>query len=93
VGGAGRGGVVMGGGPTWGRPLLNTPFSSSKDLIESTPTSSGINLPPTQGHTSLNDARQLVDVLHPPCGLSRRRRAIAAGYGEALRDLASRCVN
>jgi len=44
------GGVVMGGGLTWRRPLLNTPFSSSKDQIESTPTSSGINLPPEGAH-------------------------------------------
>ena len=56
------------------------------------------NKSPTQRRTSLHDARPLVDVLHQPCGLSRRRRAIAAGdiavgYGEAPRDLTSLCVN
>jgi hypothetical protein len=41
VGGAGRGGMLMGGGVTWRRPLLNTPFSSSMDQTVTTPTSSG----------------------------------------------------
>jgi len=61
------------------------------------------NKSPTQRRTSLYDAPPLVDVLHPHFGLSRRSGAIgagdsettepAAGYGEALRALASRCVN
>ena len=61
------------------------------------------NKSPTQRRTSQHDARPLVDVLHPPCGLSRRSTAIAAGdsetsepaagYAEALRDVATRCVN
>jgi hypothetical protein len=44
VGGAGRGGMLMGGGVTWRRPLLNTPFSSSMDQTETTPTHSGTYL-------------------------------------------------
>ena len=50
------------------------------------------NKSPTQRRTSLYDARPLVDVLHAAAaGRSPPATEPAAGYGEALRDLASRC--